>query len=166
MPMFHGLMIFSAFFLDKVHLISMVPRAPGPSITMTSIFSDALNWQSGVCRQLIWIHLVYKSNNYLVSIVSMGFITILYIAGFFPTNYTNSGGRTKRLFHQSTSHLCAGATSAAIPTQHRRCGAWPCTMTPVPDEASTGRPDCFMGKKCGLTSYRTSQINNEEFTQL
>jgi hypothetical protein len=45
--MFDGLMIFSAFFLDKVHLISMVPRAQGPSITMTSIFFrwfEAAKW--------------------------------------------------------------------------------------------------------------------------
>ena len=57
--------------------------------------------------------------------------------------------------NQQWGAALAGATSAAIPTQPRRCGAWPCTMTPVPDEASTGRP-LFHGKKCGLTGYRTS----------
>ena len=43
------------------------------------------------------------------------------------TNVTSAGG---------VHSLHAGATSTAIATQPRRCGAWPCTMTPVPDEGS------------------------------
>ena len=100
MAMFHGLMIFSAFFLDKVHLISMVPRASGPY---------GLKPQSGVCRELIW----FISP---ITVVSMGFITIVYIEKVFFNQLNQQWGaapaapinniKSKRLFHRSTSHLC------------------------------------------------------------
>ena len=155
MAMFHGLMIFSAFFLDKVHLISMVPRASGPY---------GLKPQSGVCRELIW----FISP---ITVVSMGFITIVYIEKVFFNQLNQQWGAAPAAPINNTSNPNGCFTGPPVIFVLRRSNVRGYTYSAPPvrsmamyNDASAGwridRTSFVSWKKCGLTSYRTSYLNN------